>query len=162
MKLQEIMIRDVIQISPDESVGGAAKRMREKSVGSLVATIDGVIKGIITDRDLLACLAEAHDPYRCPVSTHMKNPVIALRPEDDHVTAVDVMRKKQIKRLPVVQRGKLLGMVSLSDLAAVAENQVEELWPSWNFITALVRTQAAQGQTLKNSEPQKVSNGGRL
>jgi len=162
MKLQEIMIRDVIQISPDESVGQAAKRMREGSVGSLVATIDGIIKGIITDRDLLTCLAQAHDPYRCPVSTHMKNPVIALRPEDDHVTAVDVMRKKQIKRLPIVQRGNLLGIVSLSDLAAIAENQVEELWPSWNFITALVRTQAAQGQTVKNAEPQRASNGGRL
>ena len=152
MKLQEIMIRDVIQISPNQSVAEAAKLMRQESIGSLVATMDGVIKGIITDRDLLTCLTETHDPYRCPVSTHMKNSVIALSPEDDHVTAVDIMRKKQIKRLPIVQKGKLLGMVSLSDLAAVGDNQVENLWPSWNFITALVRTQAAQGRTGKNRQ----------
>ena len=150
MKLQEIMIRNVIQISPDESVAEAAKRMRQESIGSLVATVDGVIKGIITDRDLLGCLTETHDPYQCPVSAHMKNPVIALGPEDDHITAVDVMRKKQIKRLPIVQKGKLLGMVSLSDLAMVGDNQVEDLWPSWNFITALVRNQAAKGRMAKN------------
>ena len=105
MKLEEIMVGDVVQISPAGTVGEAAKFMREKFVGCLVATIDGVIKGIITDRDLLACLHQKHDPYQCKIALHMSRPVVVLRPEEDHLTAVNVMRQKRIKRLPVASRG---------------------------------------------------------
>ena len=58
MKLQDIMIRDVVQAKPDENVGEAAKRMQQRGVGCLVVTAAGAVKGIITDRDLLDCLAE--------------------------------------------------------------------------------------------------------
>jgi signal-transduction protein with cAMP-binding, CBS, and nucleotidyltransferase domain len=146
VKLQEIMVREVIQVSPDDSVGEAAKRMQEKSVGCLVATADGAVKGIITDRDLVACLHQEHNPYECKVAVHMSRPVIVLRPEEDHITALDVMQKKRIKRLPIAMGGKLLGIVSLSDLASVAECEEEKLWPSRTFITDLIRTQAARGR----------------
>lgn len=71
MKLQDMMIRNVIQIAPGESIGTAAKKMSETAVGCLVVTIDEAVKGIITDRDLLGCLAQKHDPYQCEVSAHM-------------------------------------------------------------------------------------------
>jgi len=144
MTLQDIMVQEVIQISPEDSIGEAARRMREKSVGCLVATVDGALKGIITDRDLLGCLDQRHDPYQCKISVHMSRPVIVLRPEEDLATAVNVMRDRRIKRLPVARQGKLLGIVSLSDLAAVAHDQVEKLWPSWVLITDLIGTQGAQ------------------
>ena len=157
MKLQEIMAGDVVQISPDDTIGEAAKRMREKSVGCLVATIDGVIKGIITDRDLLACLHQKHDPYQCKIALHMSRPVVVLRPEEDHLTAVNIMRQKRIKRLPVASRGKLLGIVSLSDLAALAEPEVERIKSSGLFLAALIATEGAQGQA---SKPRMESNKG--
>ena len=144
MKLQEIMRADVIQISPGESISEAAKRMREKSVGCLVVTTDGAIKGIITDRDLLACIDQRHDPYQCEVSLHLSRPVIVLPPEEDHLTAVEVMCKKRIKRLPVAKHGKLLGIVSLSDLAALAEGDLERLGSSSLFVSDLIKTQRAQ------------------
>jgi CBS domain-containing protein len=149
MKLQEIMVGDVIQISPTDTVGEAAKRMRENSVGCLVVTMDGVIKGIITDRDLLACLHKKHDPYQCQIAVHMSRPVIVLRPEENHLTALDVMRQKWIKRLPVASRGKLLGIVSLSDLAAIVEPEVERIKSSGLFLSALIATERAQCQALK-------------
>ena len=127
MKLEEIMVGDVVQVSPADTIGEAAKLMREKSVGCLVATIDGLIKGIITDRDLLACLHEKHDPYQCKIARHMSRPVVVVRPDEDYLTAVNVMRQKRIKRLPVASRGKLLGIVSLSDLAAIASPEVEHI-----------------------------------
>lgn len=68
MKIADIMITDVIQIPPDDSVDEAASRMWEQSVGCLVATVNGAIKGIITDRDLLACLHQHHDAYQCKVT----------------------------------------------------------------------------------------------
>jgi CBS domain-containing protein len=149
MKLQEIMVGNVVQISPDDSIGEAAKLMREKSVGCLVATIDGVIKGIISDRDLLACLYQKHDPYQCQVALHMSRPVIVLRPEEDHITAVTVMQEKRVKRLPVASHGKLLGIVSLSDLAAIAASEVERIKSSGLFLSALIRTEVAQAQPSK-------------
>ncbi len=144
MKLQEIMCADVIQISPGESVGEAAKRMREKSVGCLVVTVDGAIKGIITDRDLLACISQSHDPYQCAVARHMSRPAIVLPPEEEYLTAARVMWRKRIKRLPVTKDGKLLGIVSLSDLAALAEVELERLASSKLFVSDLIRTQGAQ------------------
>jgi signal-transduction protein with cAMP-binding, CBS, and nucleotidyltransferase domain len=144
MKLQEIMRADVIQISPGECIGEAAKRMREKSVGCLVVTVEGGIKGIITDRDLLACISQSHDPYQCAVARHMSRPVIVLPPEEDHLTAANVMCKKRIKRLPIAKDGKLLGLISLSDLAALAEGELERLASSTLFVSNLIRTQGAQ------------------
>jgi signal-transduction protein with cAMP-binding, CBS, and nucleotidyltransferase domain len=144
MKLQEIMRAEVIQISPGECIGEAAKRMREKSVGCLVITVDGAIKGIITDRDLLACIGQSHDPYQCPVARHMSRPAIVLPPEEDHLTAANVMWKRRIKRLPITKDGKLLGLISLSDLAALAEGELERLASSTLFVSNLIRTQGAQ------------------
>jgi CBS domain-containing protein len=152
MKLQEIMVRDVVQAAPDETIGVAGKRMRESAVGCLVVTLAGAVKGIITDRDLLACLAQAHDPYRCKISAHMHRPVHVLHPDEDHATAAIVMHEKRIKRIPIAQNGKLLGIVSLSDLALIASVEAAQLRASLNFFTAVVRTQASQWQTRRDAD----------
>lgn len=144
MKVEEIMVRDVVQAAPDETIAVAGKRMRESAVGCLVITVAGAVKGMITDRDLLACMAQAHDPYRCKISNHMQRPVHVLRPEEDHVTAAVVMHERRIKRLPIADHGRLLGIVSLSDLALIASVEALQLRASLNFFTAVVRTQAAQ------------------
>jgi CBS domain-containing protein len=144
MKLHEVMIKEVIQVTPAETVVAAATRMRDKAVGCLVATLDGAVKGIITDRDLLSCLAHMHDPYQCKVTVHMHRPVIVLRPDEDLGTAVNVMRERKIKRLPVAQNGKLVGIVSMSDLAALASVEAEQLRSSLGFCTAVLRAQAFQ------------------
>lgn len=151
MKLEDIMIREVIQLRPDESIAEAAKRMCEESVGCLVATLDSAVKGIITDRDLLSCLAESHDPYRCTVSAHMHRPVFVLRPEEDHWSAAKVLRRRKIKRLPVAKNGRLLGIVSLSDLAALANLEAGELQGSLDFFAEVVHAQAAQSSGLRPS-----------
>jgi len=159
MKLEEIMVRDVVQAAPDESIGAAAKRMRESAVGCLVITVAGTVRGIITDRDLLACLAQAHDPYHCPISQHLHRPVHVLRPDEDHVTAAAVMHEKRVKRLPIARNGNLLGIVSLSDLALIASVEALQLRASLNFFTAVVRTQAAQkepGEEAGRRAPQKA------
>ncbi len=144
MKLKEIMNSDVIQASPDEAIAEAAKRMRERSVGCLVVTRSGSVKGIITDRDLLACLAAGHDPVRCALSAHMHRPVFVLRPEEDHTTAAAVLRRRRVKRLPVAENGRLVGIVSLSDLAALAEREANGLQGTLDFFADVVRAQAAQ------------------
>lgn len=152
MKLQEIMVKNVIQAAPEETIGTAAKRMGEGAVGCLVVTVAGAVKGILTDRDLLACLSAAHDPYRCQIATHMHRPVHVLRPDEDVVTAAEVMRERSIKRLPIVDHGQLVGIVSLSDLAAIAGAEAEGLRTGLRFFTAVVRTQAAQSEPSKEAK----------
>jgi len=151
MKLKEIMVKDVVQAAPDETIGAAGKRMRESAVGCLVITVAGAVKGIITDRDLLACLAAEHDPYRCQIATHMRRPVHVLRPDEDHTSAAAAMRDRCIKRLPIAQNGKLLGIVSLSDLAAIAGGEAEQLGAALRFFTAVVRTQASQSEPSREA-----------
>lgn len=146
MNVDEIMVREVVQISPSETIGEAAQRMREKGVGCLVVTVAGAVKGIITDRDLLDCLAARHQPDHCPVSTHMHRPVIVLEPDNDPITAAIVLQRKKIKRLPVARQGKLLGIVSLSDLAALASHEGKRLRSSSDFVGAVVGAQAAQSR----------------
>jgi len=151
MKLNDIMVLDVVQARPEECVAIAAARMIERSVGCLVITVEGAAKGIISDRDLLACLAQAHDPYYCAVSVHMKHPVIVLSPEESTAAAANVMREKRIKRVPVAKNGKLLGIVSLSDLAALAREQALQLRESHDFFAAVVTAQSAQSGGLQLS-----------
>ena len=151
MKLQEIMVKDVIQAAPEETISMAGKRMRDNAVGCLVVTMAGAVKGIITDRDLLGCLAAAHDPYRCQIATHMRRPVHVLRPDEDPTIAAEVMEERCIKRLPIVQHGKLVGIVSLSDLAAIAGAQAEGLRAALRYFIAVVRTQAAQSEPTREA-----------
>ena len=153
MNIQEIMVPSVIQILPEETIGTAAKLMREKSVGCLVATVGGAVKGIITDRDLLACLERNHDPHRCVVSEHMSRPVIVLRPGEEHTTAVKVMGERHIKRLVVAEHGKLVGIVSLSDLAAVAHDEAARVGAACEFIVDVVGAQIHQGKVKSAAAP---------
>jgi signal-transduction protein with cAMP-binding, CBS, and nucleotidyltransferase domain len=75
----------------------------------------------------------------------MNRPVIVLQPDEDHFTALTVMWKKRIKRLPVAKHGKLLGIISLCDLAALAESDRERLESSALFVSAVIKAQTAQG-----------------
>jgi signal-transduction protein with cAMP-binding, CBS, and nucleotidyltransferase domain len=157
VKLQEIMVSSVIQISPDETIAAAAKRMREQSVGCLVATVNGAVKGIITDRDLLACLELNHDPYGCAVAAHLSRPAIVLRPGEEHTTAVRVMRRRRVKRLVIAENGKLLGIVSLSDLAAVAHAEAAHMGAACEFIVDVVGAQLSQGKVKSAAAPTRTA-----
>ena len=155
MKLEEIMVTNVIQIGPDEAMSRAAALMKEQAVGCLIVTVDGAVKGIITDRDLLGCMQRSHDPGQCKVGVHMSRPVIVLKPEADPVCATDVMQRRRIKRVPIVRDGKLVGMVSLSDLAALAEAEMHKVWSSWSAIAGIMRAQAVQVRASKQSGESK-------
>jgi signal-transduction protein with cAMP-binding, CBS, and nucleotidyltransferase domain len=111
-----------------------------------VVTAAGAIKGILTHRDLLACIGTDHDPSRCTVALHMSRPVFVLRPEEDLLSAADVMLRRRIKRLPVAEGGRLLGIVSLSDLANFG---ARELNTATRFVSSLISAQGADARPAK-------------
>jgi signal-transduction protein with cAMP-binding, CBS, and nucleotidyltransferase domain len=159
MNIDEMMVKEVVRVSPDETIGEAARRMLEKAVGCPVVTVPGAVKGIMTDRDLLDCLVASHQPDRCTVAAHMRRPVIVLGPDNDPTTAAMVLRRKKIKRLPVARQGKLLGIVSLSDLAARAGREGERLRSAADFLAAVVGAQAAQSRTPESGLRSQASEG---
>ena len=160
MKLEEIMVRNVVEIDPATTVAQAAELMMDRGVGCLPVSVDGSLKGIMTDRDLLKCIRQNHDPRHCPASAHMSRPVIVLPPDEDHIVAIDVMQRRRIKRLPIAQQGKLVGIVSLSDLAALAEGEMHKIWASWTAVAGIMRSQAIQVWGGREDHRKKKRNNG--
>ena len=127
MKLREIMTNAVVRISPEESVAVAARTLARYNIGVLpVCGGDGRVCGVVTDRDLVTrCIAAGRLPASTTVREVMTTHVIAARPDMDTVAAANLMGRQQIRRLPVLENGRLCGMVSLGDLAAHNESCYE-------------------------------------
>ena len=123
MKLRDIMAHPVVRIHPEESVAVAARTLARYNIGLLpVCGGDGRICGVVTDRDLVTrCIASGRQPAATPVREVMTTQVVSVRPDMDAAAAAYLMGKQQIRRLPVVENGRLCGMVSLGDLAGREE-----------------------------------------
>lgn len=119
MKIREIMTNPAIRINQEEPVSVAARLLARYNVGSLpVCTGEGKLCGVVTDRDLVTrCMASGILPEKTTVGEIMTRGVVTVRPDADTVTAARLMAERQIRRLPVVENGRLCGMVSLGDLA---------------------------------------------
>ena len=123
MKLREIMSESVLRIHPEESVAVAARTLARYNIGMLaVCGGDGRLCGVVTDRDLVTrCVAANRLPNATPVREVMSSSVISARPDMDAAAAAQLMARQQIRRLPVLENGRLCGMVSLGDLASREE-----------------------------------------
>jgi len=119
MKLRDIMTDSVVKIHPEESVAVAARTLTRYNIGALpVCGSDGALCGLVTDRDLVTrCLASGRLPEKTPVRDVMTGQVISAGPDMETSAAAHLMGRQQIRRLPVVEKGRLCGMVSLGDLA---------------------------------------------
>ena len=127
MKLREVMTNPVIRIHPDETVSVAARTLQHYNIGILpVCGMDGKVCGLVTDRDLVVrCLAAGKSPATTPVRDVMTAQIVTARPDMDAATAASLMGSRQIRRLPVVENGKLCGMVSIGDLATKGESSLD-------------------------------------
>lgn len=123
MKLREMMTNPVIRIHPEESVAVAARILARYNIGLLpVCGGDGRVCGVVTDRDLVTrCIASGRQPASTQVREVMTTQVVAVRPDMDAAAAAQLMGMQQIRRLPVVENGRLCGMISLGDLAGREE-----------------------------------------
>lgn len=127
MKLRDVMSNPVIRIHPDETVAVAARTLARYNIGALpVCGSDGRICGLVTDRDIVTrCLASGRSPSATTVGDVMTTSVVSARPDMDTAAVAGLMGREQVRRLPVVENGKLCGMVSLGDLALKEESSFE-------------------------------------
>ncbi len=119
MQVKDLMTESVVSIDPRESAALAAQLLARHNVGSLpVCGEDGGLRGVVTDRDIiLRCVAAQEDPAKTQVHKVMTRNCATVEPEDDARVAAHLMAVHQVRRLPVVEEGRVVGMVSLGDLS---------------------------------------------
>lgn len=126
MKILEIMSKDVQIVSPETLIHDVAKMMQQRDCGSILVGKDDKLMGVITDRDLaLRCVAKSLNPAEMTAEQVMTKEILYCRDTDDMDTVALDMTKNKVRRLPVLDQDKrLVGIVSLGDLAVNSVNYV--------------------------------------
>ena len=119
MKVKDLMSGLVIRIHDKENVSVAARTLTHYNIGAMpVCGSDGRLCGVVTDRDIVTrCMAQGRDPEKTTVRQIMTPQVVSVSPDMDSSAAAHLMGRRQVRRLPVVEDGKVCGMLSLADLA---------------------------------------------
>ncbi len=148
MRVQDCMCKQVVCVKPETTVCDVAKLMGEHHIGSIpVCKEDGKIVGIITDRDIiLRSIACDKDAKQTPISEIMTTKVIRTSPDTDTTAVAQIMADNQIRRVPVVMDEKVVGMITLGNLAQFHSISNECLC---NTIECVCHT---RGQDVKNAE----------
>lgn len=128
LKVEDVMVREVITIDENATVKEAAEVMNKFEIGCLIAVRKGKAVGIITERDLLKrVVAEAKDVNKTKVKDVMSSPLVVVEPKLDLEEAVKLMFQMKIKKLPVVEGKRLVGLVSLTDIARFQPQMIKIL-----------------------------------
>ena len=127
MRVQDIMSTNLITVETGEPVASAARLMRERNIGSIpVKHEDGTLAGMLTDRDIvLRCVAPGRDPATVRIEQIMSTGAVTAAPGEDVTAALSRMRTEQVRRLPVTEGDRLVGMLSLADVARTQKLDME-------------------------------------
>jgi CBS-domain-containing membrane protein len=128
MLVRDVMNRNVIATRPDVKIKEAVKIMNKLSIGSLVVLDEkNNIVGIVTERDILKSIEKDIDPEINEVKDIMSKNVKTVSSDTDVKDAVDIMLKYKIKKLPVVDNGNLVGIITTSDIVVVEPKIIESI-----------------------------------
>ena len=115
--IRDVMTTDLVTVGPDATAAEAARAMRDRSIGPVLVVDGDTICGILTDRDItVEAVAAGKDPETTKVIDLCTANVQTVTPETSVEEAVQLMQDNSIRRLPVVEGGKAVGIVSLGDL----------------------------------------------
>jgi len=115
--VEGIMKSPVVTIDSESSVTEVAKVMARNHVGGLVVTIEGKPAAMVTERDILEkVVATGADASKIPVKRIMNKPLITVRRNLSIIEAIMLMRRKKVRRLPILEEGRLIGIVTERDL----------------------------------------------
>jgi CBS domain-containing protein len=117
-RVSEVMTKDPVAVQLDVMLTEAAKIMRDNAIGDVLVTSNGYLCGMLTDRDIVVrAVAENRDPRRTTVGDVCTADIAAVEPDADTHDAVELMRARAIRRVPVVERGEPVGIITMGDLA---------------------------------------------
>lgn len=128
MRVKDCMCYNVVQATPDTTVTDVAKLMDENKVGCIPICRENRIIGFVTDRDIITRgVACNKDCNTTKISDIMNVNVIKITPDTELDDAINVMAKNQIRRLPVIEDNKIIGLLTLGDLAQNVDVEPEEI-----------------------------------
>jgi CBS domain-containing protein len=127
MLVRDIMKKDVMTTKQDATIKEAASVMSNRHIGSLVVLEKEKIVGIITERNILKSIADGLDPELTTVEEVMTKNVITIEPDKTIDDAVGLMAQHGIKKLPVVDGSKLVGIITASDIIVVEPKLIESI-----------------------------------
>lgn len=136
MRVHELMNAPAVTMGPGDSIRQAAASMRAHDVGCVLVTVDGAPLGVVTDRDLaVRAVAPGLDP-EAPVTMVMSEPVVTVDAEADLADAYRAFRRSGLRRLPVLRRNRLVGLLAIDDLFLdVFQRYADLLGPvSWSVL----------------------------
>ncbi|MGH2451219.1 MAG: CBS domain-containing protein [Candidatus Limnocylindria bacterium] len=118
MKTKEIMTREPVTLAPEATAAEAATLMKQEDCGSLPVVEGGVLVGIVTDRDIVVRgIAAGKDPRTLRIAEIMSADPVTISPDTDVDEAAAVMAERQVRRLPVVEDGRLVGLLVIAQVA---------------------------------------------
>jgi CBS domain-containing protein len=146
LNVKEIMVEDVVGIQPDATVKKAVDLMNEHNIGCLIVTTKEETIGIITERDVLKrAVSESKALESTKVSEVMSKPLIVGRPDMHLQDAAKLMSKKKIKKLPIMKKEKLLGIITLTDISKAMQDKRENLWKRFRRVEEEIGKLKEQG-----------------
>ena len=119
MQVRDVMTEATVTESPQDSLRSAAERMWRQQTGSLIISVANSLAGIITERDVLRAVALGADPDKTTVDDAMTSEVFTVPPDMPLQDAAREMAARWIRHLPVVEGGKVLGVVSMRDVTGI-------------------------------------------
>ena len=126
MLVSDLMTRNVVTAPPSCTAAEASRLLHVHNIGALPVTTGGRLVGMITDRDItVRCVAANFDPNITRVRTVMSTGTVTASADQSPVEAARLMGQKQVRRLPVTENGRLVGMLSQGDLANAADRSGE-------------------------------------
>jgi CBS domain-containing protein len=122
LRAEDAMVKDVVKVGSSTLVDNAVKMMNKNHIGCLIIEDNGETRGIVTQRDLLKkVLEKAKDPRKLVVSDIMTKKLVVGNPDMEIHEAARLMFKKKIKKLPIVENGKLVGLITLTNIARTVD-----------------------------------------
>ena len=129
-----VLVADAMSVRPVtvpriKTILECAKIMAQKRVGSLLVIKEEKLEGILTEKDLVHFLAKALDPKTMKINEVMKTKIHTVAPEEDLYDAISLMKREKVRRLPVLAKKKLVGMLTLNDILTLQPTLFDLLDP---------------------------------
>lgn len=132
MLVSEVMTRNVVSIDADASVFDACMMYKEKKVGCLVVVSDGTCVGIVTERDLIErSICQRRNPEATKVKEIMSSNIKVVNALDTIEKALETMQQYKIKKLPVISAEKVVGIITMTDIAEARPDLSKRFMESW-------------------------------
>ena len=126
LKVKDVMVTNVVTVDVGVSVRKAVERMNAQEIGCLVVQEKGHYAGILTERDVLKrVVVKARNPEKVFVGQVMSKPLTVVDPETSVEEAVKLMLEKRVKKLPVIKTKKLVGLITMTDIASAHPGMVK-------------------------------------